>query len=304
MKVSVIVPVYNTERYLRQCIDSILQQSYSDFEILLVDDGSTDDSGKILDEYARKDNRIRVFHQSNRGVTAARKCGVVHSTGEYICFVDSDDTITQDAIQDLLHATLRGGEKVDVVACTTGQSGFISGDEFVSLILVNQINPELWGKLYRKSIFDNCQSLDLGKDYPIGEDYLANLEVGLKTKRITCLPKSVYNYRYNPSSAINTRTYTLAYEEKFRVTVKQLLGNRITDFEEAWYRFQLRTLENLIVNRVKFSYRLPWIKELLKTKHNYTLSVRQIIITLVHNAVLCRFILSVELKLKKLIKHQ
>ena len=190
MKVSVIVPVYNTERYLRQCVDSILQQSYSDFEILLVDDGSTDNSGKILDEYARKDNRIRVFHQSNRGVAAARKCGIVHSTGEYICFVDSDDTINQDAIQDLLHASREGKE--DVVACTTGRTGFISGDEFVSLILINQINPELWGKLYRKSIFDNCQSLDLGKDYPIGEDYLANLEVGLKTKRITCLPKSVY----------------------------------------------------------------------------------------------------------------
>ena len=99
-KISIIVlPVYNTELYLRECIESILRQSYADFEVLLVNDGSKDRSGEICEKYAGKDTRVKVFHQTNQGVTAARKCGILHSNGEYLCFVDSDDTITPDALE-------------------------------------------------------------------------------------------------------------------------------------------------------------------------------------------------------------
>ena len=95
--ISVIVPVYNTEKYLDECIQSILSQTFADFELLLVDDGSTDGSGNICDKYAIQDERIKVFHQENRGVTAARKLGVKYSNGNYICFVDSDDKISYTA---------------------------------------------------------------------------------------------------------------------------------------------------------------------------------------------------------------
>ena len=95
-KLSVIVPVYNTEKYLRECIDSILAQTFGDFELLLVDDGSTDSSGAICEEYAQMDERIRVIHQKNAGATVARRNGVSHAGGEYITFVDSDDWISRD----------------------------------------------------------------------------------------------------------------------------------------------------------------------------------------------------------------
>ena len=114
-KISIIVPVYNTELYLRECIESILRQSFMNFEVLLVDDGSTDASGSICEDYAAKDTRIRVFHQTNQGVTAARKCGILHSNGEYLCFVDSDDTITSDALAILMEPLQRDIRDIDAV---------------------------------------------------------------------------------------------------------------------------------------------------------------------------------------------
>ena len=100
--VSVIVPVYNTENYIGRCINSILQQSYSFFELLLIDDGSSDDSGLIVEEYAKKDSRIHVFHQVNAGVSAARNLGIKEAHGEYVTFIDSDDYINKDCLLNLV----------------------------------------------------------------------------------------------------------------------------------------------------------------------------------------------------------
>ena len=107
--VSVIIPVYNTERYLRGCLDSVCAQTYRELEILLVDDGSPDDSGAICDEYAARDARIRVLHQKNSGVCAARNAGLQMATGSYACFVDSDDKLTENAVADLVSAALCRG---------------------------------------------------------------------------------------------------------------------------------------------------------------------------------------------------
>ena len=104
MKVSVIVPVYNTRGYLARCIESILGQSFSDFELLLVDDGSTDGSGDLCDSFLTKDSRVRVFHLQNGGVSAARNYGIQQAQGEWICFVDSDDEVLKDYLQDMVSA--------------------------------------------------------------------------------------------------------------------------------------------------------------------------------------------------------
>ena len=101
--ISIIVPVYNVELYLATCINSLINQTFSDIEILLVDDGSLDGSGNICDKYASEDSRIRVFHTSNNGVTFARKTGTENAQGEWICFVDSDDTMPLDALSQMLH---------------------------------------------------------------------------------------------------------------------------------------------------------------------------------------------------------
>ena len=102
--ISVIVPVYNVESYLSRCVDSIVEQTYHDLEIILVDDGSTDGSPQICDDYATKDSRIKVIHKKNGGEGDARNCGVVSSHGEYMSFVDSDDWLTPNAIEVLYHS--------------------------------------------------------------------------------------------------------------------------------------------------------------------------------------------------------
>ena len=100
-EISIIVPVYNVEKYLKRCIDSILNQSFTDFELILVDDGSTDNSGEIIDEYAIKDERIKVIHKENGGLSSARNVGIEYSKGNYIAFVDSDDWENVNSGRDL-----------------------------------------------------------------------------------------------------------------------------------------------------------------------------------------------------------
>ena len=110
--VSIIVPVYNTEPFLSRCLDSILCQSFTDFELLLIDDGSTDGSGAICDDYAERDSRIRVFHKENGGVSSARNLGIDNSKGEWLYFADSDDELLPNGLQTLVNCI---DEDVDVV---------------------------------------------------------------------------------------------------------------------------------------------------------------------------------------------
>ena len=100
-KVSIIVPVYNVEKYLQRCIESILTQTETDFELLLIDDGSKDKSGLICDEYAQKDKRVNVIHKENGGVSSARNLGIEKANGEWICFIDADDYVRQDFLSDI-----------------------------------------------------------------------------------------------------------------------------------------------------------------------------------------------------------
>ena len=106
-QVSVIIPIYNSEKYLHECLDSVINQTYKDIEIILVDDGSTDKSSSICDEYAKKDERIKVFHTSNNGPSHARNIGIDNATGEYIVFQDSDDYIELNMIEDTVKEALK-----------------------------------------------------------------------------------------------------------------------------------------------------------------------------------------------------
>ena len=110
--VSIVVPVYNVEKYLKRCVDSIINQSYNNIEILLVDDGSTDSSGKICDDYLKKDSRIKVIHKQNGGLSDARNFGIDKSTGDYLSFIDSDDWIEKDMIMNLFNSIIN--EKSDI----------------------------------------------------------------------------------------------------------------------------------------------------------------------------------------------
>ena len=186
--ISIIVPVYNSGKWLNRCIDSILAQTYADFEVLLINDGSTDNSPAICDEYAARDSRIRVFHKPNSGVSASRNLGISNSNGEYITFVDSDDWIDAEYLE-CLHDNIAGADlsicDFEVLGTTERwrqkvQPGFVSSDNFVDFIMKTYPFCYLtapWIKLFRKSIIDSHnilfnESLDTFEDTVFVLDYL------------------------------------------------------------------------------------------------------------------------------------
>ena len=162
--ISVIVPVFRVEKYLPECIESILKQSYPNLEIVLVDDGSPDHSGAICDEFARKDSRIKVIHQQNGGVTSARAAGFGISSGDLVCFVDSDDVLPENAVETLYQAMT---PEVDIVvgeydeydsfrnAVKTVFYPFTTMDREIYLrqMVKNLLPPSIWAKLYRRNLF-------------------------------------------------------------------------------------------------------------------------------------------------------
>ena len=166
-KVSVVVPVYNAEKYIDRCIDSILSQTFEDFELILVDDGSPDKSGKICDNYAAKDNRVKVIHKQNGGVSTARNVGIENSTGEYIMFVDSDDYIDNQMLEVLLQKTSDDVEMVISsirMVCKEKVYDFrMKNREYSPKVLMEEYCLEKfpricvcgpWCKLYKRSVID------------------------------------------------------------------------------------------------------------------------------------------------------
>lgn len=187
--ISVIVPVYNTEQYLHRCIDSILAQTYTDFELLLIDDGSTDSSGAICDDYAAKDPRVRVFHKENGGVSSARNLGLDNAQGEWITFVDSDDWVVKSMLYNLIEiddADLIIGAMQFEHDNTVGvfpRTGRLEGCTLYSLLAENIDHHSICGpcsKFFKRSaINDNLlrfsESLTFGEDAVFVKQYLANV---------------------------------------------------------------------------------------------------------------------------------
>ena len=164
-KISVIVPVYNTEKYLHRCIDSILSQTFTDFELLLIDDGSKDSSGVICDEYAAKDSRVRVFHKENGGVSSARNLGLDNAKGDRITFVDADDWVENKYIENLFEKSL--GDVDLVFSYATIYNGCSSYKENYPSRIIEACDLDLlfkendlhwhtspWAKLYRRYLIE------------------------------------------------------------------------------------------------------------------------------------------------------
>ena len=229
--VSVVVPVYNVEKYLRQCLDSVVNQTYRNLEILVVDDGSTDGSGEICDEYAEKDDRIVVFHTENRGLSAARNYAIDRENGEYIAFLDSDDWFEEDAVKRFLDVAIT--IYADIVACRFYQEYLNGTDEslgskepFVaegeeilkSVVLEHKISNDVWNKFYKANLFHSIR-------YPEGrifEDYATTYRLLQESQRLAYIPDCLIHYRNRVNSLSNIHSmkslvdYWIVYHERFR----------------------------------------------------------------------------------------
>lgn len=206
--VSIIVPVYNAENVIRRCVESILNQEYKDFELLLVDDGSTDTSGAICDEYAAGDSRVRVFHKENGGVSAARNLAIKEAQGTYLQFVDSDDWITLDATGLLVRAAQEHdcdlvisdfyrvvGERVSHKG-DIDENDVFGREEFASHMMENPADfyyGVLWNKLYRRDLVE-AHGLCMDAAISWCEDFMFNLEYIRHAKRFFALQVPIYYY--------------------------------------------------------------------------------------------------------------
>jgi glycosyltransferase involved in cell wall biosynthesis len=213
--ISIIIPVYKVEEYLEKCIESVLKQTYTNLQIILVDDGSPDNCGKICDEYAKKDSRIEVIHKVNGGLSDARNVGIAKAKGKYIGFVDSDDYIKEDMYEILIN--LIKEYDADVSICNLYD--VIDGKEYIrnnengiqeysrleilkEVLLDKNIQSYAWNKLYKKELFDEIK-------YPIGkkyEDIGTTFYVFEKCNKIVVTSKPEYYYLKRSDSLVNNVT--------------------------------------------------------------------------------------------------
>lgn len=238
-KVSIIVPVYNAEKALHRCVDSILHQEFSDFELFLMDDGSKDGSPAIIDEYAAADERIHAVHKENSGVSDTRNMAIDIAQGDFIQFVDADDWITPDSTKMLVRAAKENSadmviadfyrvvwknlsQKGDIDA-----AGVISRTEYADYMIQNPADyyyGVIWNKLYRRDIL-NRYSLRMDENLSYCEDFIFNMEYVLHADRIAVVKSPVYYYvktegslvsqNMNPTDVVRMKTNVIQYYDAF-----------------------------------------------------------------------------------------
>ena len=219
--VSIVIPVYKVEKYIGECIRSVISQSYENLEIILVNDGSPDNSGAICDTYAKQDSRIKVIHNENQGVSAARACGVQNAHGQWLSFLDSDDTLPEDAMEILISVVQRHDCGI-VVGYPNNEipissQTLLTSNEYIkySIIGEKKIRAGLWGKLFDIRLFSQ-EKMYVPRDIIQGQDMLVNIKLALaNNKDVILIPKSIYNYRTNLSSTMHTFIPTIEYEERY-----------------------------------------------------------------------------------------
>lgn len=305
--IGVIVPVYKVEKYIAECIESILAQTYTNFRLILVNDGTPDNAGNICDEYAKKDSRITVIHQENAGVTRARARGVEEASDcEWITFVDGDDTIDTNAFEILISYS---GSNTDIIVSTQCQSTnkFLEHIDIINYrcsIITGQ-NCAPWGKLFNRELF-TPDVFSTPKEIIVGEDLIMNLLVSFRTnKNVIFTGKGIYNYRFNDNSVSNTFKQSLDYEIIFH----KALTNVLSDYNNIKYT-HAHIKRRLITwnNAFGYSYNTPawhgtdYHKEIINDIKTYRYPISFIErLLLKHKSISIRFILINIRKLNNLV---
>lgn len=263
--ITVVVPVYNVEKYLKKCIDSIINQTYKNIEIILVDDGSPDNCGKICDEYAKNDQRIKVIHKENGGLSDARNAGIDVATGEYITFVDSDDYIEENCIEFLYDDIIKDNTDMAIglhivryddgtVIRKRTKKTILEPKETLKRILYDQgIDLSAWAKLYNIKLFKKVR-------YPKGrifEDAATTYKLIDECNKISIDDNVVYNYIIRNDSITN---------EEFSKNKLQLIDStkEMTDYIKLKYP----DLEKACKRRLMYAY-LSTITQLCKADKDY-----------------------------------
>lgn len=258
--VSVVIPVYNVEPYLHECVASVVEQTYTNIEIILVDDGSTDSSGTLCDEFALSDSRICVFHKKNGGLSDARNYGILRSHGSLISFIDSDDYVSPDYIMHLYQALVRGKTDIAATSICIFREGeppkepkrdtsefhvYDACEALEDMLYMRHLEPNAFPKIYKKELFDTIQ-------YPVGklyEDIATTTKLIDKAGKIAYLDEKDYYYRIRPNS-IQTASFNpkkLDLLDQLNV-VKSIVQTKYPSAINAYYSKEQSALFNLYMN--------------------------------------------------------
>ena len=220
VKISIIIPVYNSALFLNSCIQSLLNQTFHHFELWLVDDGSTDESGLLCDQFVKTDSRVHVIHSVNHGAAHARQLGIEQAKGEYIAFVDSDDTMPLDGLE-RMYRLAEANPESDIIVGSCRKSfrikNQLSSLQYRKLLIEGRHNiGTLWGKLFRRKLFAEGIPT-LPSHLVMGEDMLINIYLAFATKGPVQLVKGdpVYNYIQYDTGISRRFKLTADYEEQF-----------------------------------------------------------------------------------------
>ena len=293
-KISIIVPVYNVDRYLENCINSIINQSFYNFELILIDDGSEDDSGKICDNYAKKDKRIKVIHKKNEGVSRARNIGIDLSKGKYIMFCDSDDFVKRDWCKGLYD--LQKNNLNSICLCGFTTINFRGNKcEYIDKVLdknkkINHINIKDFFLLYEKHLVNSpCNkiyesqiikknNIKFNENITLGEDLLFNLKYFEFVKGdIVVLNECKYNYILRDNESLDNKyykdlfgIYTMLYKSIYdhMIIFKSDISIYIEKFYNSYFYMLNRVLKNTFHSKsnMNFIQKIKYNSEVMKSE--------------------------------------
>lgn len=284
--ISVIVPIYKVEKYLHRCVDSILNQTYKDLEVILVDDGSPDNCPQVCDEYVLKDSRVRVIHQQNAGQAAARNVGLRNAKGDFIAFVDADDWLEKDMYQKMYGALVNGSADIACSGCYIDENGtftklsinmeeFNSPETFLQGAITGQNHAliALWSKLYRRQVFDGLSFVE----GITSDDCVIAIDICAKYPKLAIISEAYYHYNHdNDGSITKNKIAPRAAYGKFLWLTKWL--NLPADFhtdavvnvaKKNRLKFALRAYEMNYMKSILSEERANEIVEFLDNADNY-----------------------------------
>lgn len=263
-KVSIIVPVYKAEKYLRRCLDSIQTQTLTDFEALLIDDGSPDRSGKICDEYVEKDERFRAFHKENGGVASARQMGMDHAQGEYIIHCDPDDWVDKDWIDSLYNKAKK--ENLDIISCDfiihhADKSEYLrqkptsfDSKDIIKELLAGPVWGSCWNKLVRRRCFEEYD-IHFIENMNLWEDLYVTCELLQHSMKVGHIEKALYHYD-NYSNDNSICRFLNIEQIQSVMTFIDHFDKIFTDscYDEGWYIKKCRVKQTIYkYRRSKFN---------------------------------------------------
>lgn len=280
MEISIIIPVYNKEEYIANCLQNILSQDFYSYEIIVVDDGSNDNSGEICDKLASKQPHIKVFHTENQGVTAARLFGYNHSNGKYIMFVDSDDILLPNALS-LTYNAIKLTNADEVIAQYRTQKGNSSNLQLQGWIDSSFLIKELlscrfnfciiWGILFKKEILENC--LNTPRQINSGEDILMQIQVLAKSPKVFFIPEYIYMYM---EGLPNDRRLVLETEILYDNILEQVVTDK--DLKTYLLIHKIKMYENFLNLRMFYTFDIYYKK--FRRDANFNLPIKDWIVLL------------------------